>query len=73
MDGAEFVNMRQHRLDARGARLEAVEPQQRIKPDQPSAGAVQPVGLEGERVVNIALEPVGDQLEIIEIKDGVAK
>ena len=28
---------------------------------EPPAGAVQPVDLEGERVVGVALEPVGDQ------------
>ena len=53
--------MRQHGLDAPGARLEAFEPQQRIEPDQPAAGAVQPVDLEGQRIVGVALEPVGDE------------
>ena len=37
------------------------EAQQRIEPDQPPAGAVQPVDLERQPVVGIALEPVGDQ------------
>ena len=53
--------MRQHGLDAAGARLEPFEAQQRIEPDEPPAGAVQPVDLEGQRVVGVALEPVGDQ------------
>ena len=53
--------MRQHGADAAGARLKALEAQQRIEPDQPPAGAVQPVDLEGERIVGIALKPVGDQ------------
>src|SRR5262249_5273902 len=34
MDRAEFVDMRQHSLDAPRARLEAVEAQERIEPDQ---------------------------------------
>ena len=53
--------MGQHGRDAARARLEAFEAQQRIEPDQPAAGAVQPVHLEGERVVGVALEPVGDE------------
>ena len=42
-------------------RLETLEAQQRIEPDQPPARAVQPVDLERQRVVGVALEPVGDQ------------
>ena len=61
VDRPQLIDMRQHRLDALGARLEALEAQQRIEPDQPPAGAMQPVHLEGERVVGVALEPVGDQ------------
>ena len=53
--------MRQHRLDAARARLKSLEAQQRIEPDQPPAGAMQPVDLERQRVVGVALEPVGDQ------------
>src|SRR5580658_8510287 len=33
MDGAEFVDVRQHGTDAARARLEAFEAQQRIEPD----------------------------------------
>ncbi len=53
--------MRHHGPDALGLGLEAGKTQQRIEPDQPSAGAVQPVDLEGKAVVGIALQPVGDQ------------
>ena len=53
--------MRQHGFDAARARFETVEAQQRIEPDQPPARAMQPVNFKGERVVGIALEPVGDQ------------
>ena len=41
----EFVNMRQHGTDAAGACFETVETQQRIEPDQPPAGTMQPVHL----------------------------
>src|SRR5262245_33813180 len=56
--GTEFVNMRQHDFDALGARLEAFIAQKRVEPDQPPAGATQPVHLEGEALVGLALEPV---------------
>src|SRR5436190_2820747 len=46
MHRAEFVNVGQHHFDALGLSLEAAEPQQRVEPDQPPAGAVQPVHLE---------------------------
>ena len=58
---AELVHMRQDRLDAARLGFEAVEPQQRVEPDQAPAGAVQPVDLEGQAVVGVALQPVGDQ------------
>src|SRR3984957_18087168 len=61
MDRPEFVHVRQHGLDAPRAGLEPFEAQQRVEPDQAPAGAVQPVDLEGERVVGVALEPVGDE------------
>src|SRR5437879_1851224 len=48
MYGAEFVNVREHHFDALRLGFEAAEPQQRVQPDQPPAGAVQPVHLEGE-------------------------
>src|SRR3984957_7323824 len=47
MDRPEFVDMRQHGFDAAGASLKALEAQQRVEPDEPPAGAVQPVNLEG--------------------------
>src|SRR5580700_8084528 len=53
----EFVDMGQHGLDAAGAGLESFEAQQWIEPNEAPAGAVQPVDLEGERVVSVALEP----------------
>src|SRR5271155_1062375 len=61
MDRTEFIDIRQHGADAAGARLKAFEAQQRIEPNQPPAGAVQPVDLEGERVVGVAFEPIGDE------------
>src|SRR5215207_1738763 len=60
VDRAEFVNMRQHGPDATRARLKSFEAQQRVEPDQPAAGPVQAVHLEGERVVGVAFEPVGE-------------
>src|ERR1700694_932582 len=61
VDRPEFVDMRQQRLDALGLGLEALETQERIEPDQPTAGAVKAVDLEGQAVIGIALEPVRDQ------------
>src|SRR5580700_11338753 len=61
MDRPEFVDMRQHGFDAAGAGLKTLEAQQGVEPDEAAAGAVQPVDLEGERIVGIALEPVGDE------------
>src|SRR6478736_3110145 len=42
---AKLIDMRQHRLHALGLRLESFVAQQRVEPDQPAAGAVQPVDL----------------------------
>src|SRR5437763_8261316 len=61
MHGAEFVNVRQHHFDALRLGLEAAEPQQRVQPDQPAAGAVQPVHLEGEPGVGLTLQSIRDQ------------
>src|SRR5580693_6026429 len=61
VDRPEFIDMGQHGLDAPRAGLKALEAQQRIEPDETAAGAVQPVDLEGERVVGVALETVGDE------------
>src|SRR5437868_2759220 len=61
MHRAEFVNVRQHHFDALRLGFEAAKAQERVEPDQPAAGAVQPVHLEGELVVGLALQPVGDQ------------
>src|ERR1700731_866906 len=61
MDRPEFIDMGQHGFDAAGPGLESFEAQQRVEPDQAAAGAVQPVDLEGQRVVGVALEPVGDE------------
>ena len=57
----QFVDMGQHGLDAPRAGLKTFEAQQRVEPDQAPARAVQPVDLEGERVVGVALEPIGDE------------
>src|SRR6202041_102041 len=61
VDRAEFVDMRQHRFDAAGARLKTLQAQERIEPDEPPAGAVQPVHVKGERIVDVAVEAVGNQ------------
>ena len=61
MDRPELVDVRQHRPDAGGPRLEGAEAQQRVQPDEPPAGAVQAVRLEGEVVADLALEPVGEE------------
>ncbi|MNL78350.1 hypothetical protein D3C87_2047110 [compost metagenome] len=61
MHRTEFVNMRQHCPDPARPRLETVEPQQRIEPDQPPARTVQPVHLMGELLDIVALQSVGDQ------------
>src|SRR5215475_1597216 len=61
MHRAEFVNVRQHHFDALRLGLEAAVTEQRVEPDQAAAGAVQPVHLEGELVVRLALQPVRDQ------------
>ncbi len=53
--------MRQHRTDAAGTRLEAVESQQRVQPQQAPAALVEALGLEGERRGVAVLQPVGDQ------------
>ena len=59
--GAELVDMRQHGADAAGPRLETVEAQQRVQPDQPPAGFVQPLHLLAQAGDVVALQPVGDQ------------
>ena len=42
-------------------RLKPVKPQERIEPDQPTAGTVQPVRLDRQFLDGIALKPVRDQ------------
>src|SRR6478735_5463067 len=61
MHRTEFVNVRQHHFDALRLGLEAIVTQQRIEPDQAAARPVQPVHLERQSVVGLALQPVGDQ------------
>ena len=61
MDRPQFVDVRHHGANALGLGFEAGEPQQGIEPDQPTAGAVQPVDFEAQPVVRVALEPVRDQ------------
>ena len=53
--------MGQHGADAARLGLEAVEAEERVEPDQPPAGAVQPVHLAGEVLDAVALQPVGDE------------
>src|SRR5438128_1996434 len=55
VDRTELVDVRQHRADAFGLRLEAVEAQQRIEPDQVPRRAVQAIDLERQLVVRIPL------------------
>ena len=43
------------------ARLERVEAQQRIEPEQLRTGPVQPVDLEGKIAILVPVEAVGDQ------------
>ena len=61
MHRAEFVNVRQHHFDALRLGLEAAVAQQRVEPDQAAAGPVQPVHLERQPGVGLALQPVGNQ------------
>src|SRR5918993_1143023 len=61
VDRPQFVNMRQHHFNAARLGLETIEPQQRIEPDQPAAGAVQPVDLKTQAIVGIALQPIREQ------------
>src|SRR5712671_6539878 len=58
---AEFVNVRQHHFDALSLGLEAPIARQRIEPDQAAARPVQPVHLERQLGVGLALQPVGNQ------------
>src|SRR5439155_20931870 len=55
MHRAEFVNVRQHHFDALRLGLEAAVAEQRVEPDRPAAGAVQPVPLASEVVGRLAL------------------
>src|SRR5262245_41718037 len=61
MHRAEFVNVGQHHSDTLRLGLEPAVAQQWIEPDQAAAGSVQPVHLEGQLVVGLPLQPVGDQ------------
>src|SRR5712671_7355967 len=61
MHRTKLVHVGQHRLDAAGLGFESLKAQQWIEPDQATAGAMQAVDLEGEAVVGVALEAVGDQ------------
>src|SRR5215469_1010589 len=58
---AEFVDMRHHRSHAERSWLKTLVTQQRVQPEQSSAGAMQPVHLMREASASIAVEPVGDQ------------
>src|SRR5262245_62253133 len=55
MDRPQLVDMRQQGADAFRLGLETGETQQRIEPDQPPAGAMEAVDLEGEPVGGIVL------------------
>src|SRR5664279_2902683 len=54
----KFVDVRQHRADARRPRFELVIAKQGIEPDQPSAGFPKAIHFERESVANIAVEAV---------------
>ena len=53
--------MGQHGADAARLGGEALEAEKRVQPDQPAAGAVQPVHLRTEILAFVALEPVGEE------------
>jgi len=53
--------VRQHRAHASCARLEALEAQQRVEPEQLAAGLVQPLHRLVEIGSEVAIEPVADQ------------
>src|SRR5690349_4469196 len=58
---AELVDMRQHCPDSGSSRLECVEPEKRVQPDQAAAGALEAIHLEGQLFRHFPLEPVREQ------------
>ncbi len=61
VDGAEFVDMGQHRTDAARLRLEPVKAQERIEPDQPPARLMQAFHLDLQPGDVVAFQAVGDE------------
>ena len=57
----ELVDMRQHGADALRARLEAIIAQQRIEPNQPTAGTMQTVHFKAQLLDAFALQAVGEE------------
>ena len=55
------VDMGQHGPDAPGARLETTPPQERIQPDQPTAGALKQGHVTAECAVGVSVKAVSDQ------------
>src|ERR1700694_4282650 len=57
----KFIDVGQHRTDARRPRLELFIAKQRIEPDQPPAGLAQALHFTRKAVADIAVETIGDQ------------
>src|SRR5690606_34750963 len=57
----EFVNMRHHGTDSLRFRLKSLEPEERVEPDQPAAGLVQPLHLDFQPTPGVAVETIRDQ------------
>ena len=66
MGGQKAVDMRQHSLHSAAARLEPVEAQQRVEPEQLRTGPMQPVDLEGKIAALVPVKAVGDQRDAME-------
>ena len=58
VDRPEVVDMRQDRAHAAGLGLEAFVAKQRIEPNQPPAGLVQPLHLDPQDAEIVAVQPV---------------
>src|SRR6266571_4933281 len=59
--GQEFVDIRKHRSDSRGTRLEAIVTKQRIEPDEPPAGFPEPLHFTRKPRADVAVQPVGNE------------
>src|ERR1700682_713748 len=57
----KFIDVRQHRPDARRPRLEMFIAKQRIEPDEPAAGFAQALHFARKTIADIAVQTIGDQ------------